>query len=137
MTERSRQHHLLNGPTQAAVGETEGQEVQADRVTKQNQGRCRDLIEHISEGQESEETKQYLPPKKSGPEVKAMTSPFVEHLSAGAHSTTSSLFKSGQVYLHFCLPRHKETSLSHELSFTGSKQGRTDFVLFPITHSQR
>ena len=31
---------------------------------RQNQGRCRDLIEHISEGQEVEETDQYLPPKK-------------------------------------------------------------------------
>jgi len=65
--------------------------------SKQNQGSCRELIGHISEGQEAEETEQYLSKKKSVNEVKAMMSPSVEPLSVGGHSTTSRLFESGPV----------------------------------------
>lgn len=64
MMKESPQHHLLNGPTQADVGKTEGGE-QIVSVSKANPRQMRGVNKHISERQEAEETEQSLAERSS------------------------------------------------------------------------
>lgn len=97
---------------------------------RQNQHNFRELLNIFQRGRKQRSWRSILQ-RVIAMKPKVMLSPFVEPLSTEGHSTTSSL--PSQVY--FCFPRHMETNLSPELSFTGRK-GRIDFVLFPTIHSQ-
>lgn len=126
MMKGSPQHHLLNGPTRADVGKTEGGSKQIVSP-RQTQGRCRELMNIFLRGKKQRRQSRALQ-KEVAMKFKVTMNLFVEPLSAERHNTTQSLPQSaspdtwGQTLPLSCLPQ-AENGAEQMLSSTIHRQG--------------
>lgn len=126
MMEGSPQYHLLNGPTRADVGKSEGGSKQI-ASPRQTQGRCGELMNIFLRGKKQSRQSRALR-QEVAMKFKVTMNLFVEPLSARRHNITRSLPQSassdmwGQTFLLSCLPQ-AENGAEQMLSSTIHRQG--------------